>query len=69
MGRALDEINDDVRSIIQPATTPIGTPVHQNDFAEVFENVADSIMRQDTIQIWGYTLDLDGYFDVSLRFF
>ena len=51
VGRALDEIHDDVCSIIQPATPPIGTPGHQNDLAEVFENVVDSIMRQDTIQI------------------
>ena len=52
VGRALDEISDDGCLIIQPATTPIGIPGHQNDLAEVFENnVADSIMRQDTIQI------------------
>ena len=44
VGRALDEIIDDGCSIIQPTTTPIGTPRHQND-------LADSIMRQDTIQI------------------
>ena len=31
--------------IIQSATIPIETPGHQNDLAEVFENVADSIMR------------------------
>ena len=38
-------------TITTTATIPIGTPGHQNDLAEVFENVADSIMRQDTIQI------------------
>ena len=51
VGRALDEINDDGCFITQPATIPIGTSGYQNDLAEVFENVADSIMRQDTIQI------------------
>ena len=51
VGRALDEINDDGCFITQPATIPIGNSGHQNDLAEVFENVADSIMRQDTIQI------------------
>ena len=52
VGRALDEINDDDCCIIQPATSsPVGTPGHQNDLVEVSENVADSIMRQDTIQM------------------
>ena len=51
VGRALDEINDDGCFITHPATIPIGNSGHQNDLAEVFENVADSIMRQDTIQI------------------
>ena len=51
VGRALYEINDDDCFITQPATIPIGTSGHQNDLAEVFENVADSIMCQDTIQI------------------
>ena len=38
VGRALDEINDDVCSITitQPVTIPIGTPGHQNDLAERF---------------------------------
>ena len=36
VGRALDEINDDGCFITQPATTPIGTPGHQNDLAERF---------------------------------
>ena len=51
VGRALDETNDDACFITQPATIPIGTSGYQNDLAEVFENVADSIMRQDIIQI------------------
>ena len=51
MGTALDEINGDACTIIQPATIPIGTPGHQSDLVEVFENVAGSIMCQDTIEI------------------
>ena len=51
VGRALDDINDDDCFITQPATIPTGNSGRHNDLAEVFENVADSIMRQDTIQI------------------
>ena len=50
VGRALDEINDDDSFITQPATIPIGTSGYHNDLAEVFENVADSIVRPNTIQ-------------------